>query len=83
MEKADIIVFKDLTKKVPKIKRHFDRSVIEKELEDLAKGDEVSHIKFGDGIVTEIDRGIIEIDFSGELKKFPFPDAFTGGFLNL
>lgn len=83
MEKADILVFKDLTRKSPKIKRHIDKSLIEEELDKLAKGDEVFHIKFGDGIVAGIDDGIIEIDFFGELKKFPFPDAFTGGFLNL
>lgn len=82
MDKTAILVFKDLTKLKPKIKTRIDKSSIGDELSSLEKGDLISHIKFGDGIVVEIERGIIEVSFSGDLKKFPFPDAFLGGYLN-
>lgn len=37
----------------------------------------VKHIKFGEGIITNKRDDIIEINFSGNNKKFHFPDAFS------
>lgn len=82
MDEKTILVFKDLTKLKPKIKTRIDKSSVEDDLLNLKKGDLISHIKFGDGIVVEIEEGIIKVSFSGDLKKFPFPDAFLGGYLN-
>ena len=38
----------------------------------------VHHKSFGDGVVKNIANGYIEIDFSGQVKKFSFPKAFDG-----
>ncbi|MFB0972174.1 MAG: hypothetical protein GXY89_00500 [Tissierellia bacterium] len=83
MDEKTILVFKDLTRKKPKEKRHYDINTLDDELRNLSKGDLISHIKFGDGIIIEIENGIIDVSFSGDVKKFPFPDAFLGGFLIL
>ena len=38
----------------------------------------VKHKAFGEGIVQSITDGYIEVDFSGQVKKFMFPKAFEG-----
>ena len=40
-------------------------------------GKKVSHIRFGDGIVTSNTDNIIEVDFSNQRRKFIYPDAFS------
>ncbi len=83
MDEKTILVFKDLTKKNLKTKRRMDKDALGEDLEGLSIGDVISHIKFGEGKITEIENGIIDVSFSGDVKKFPFPDAFLGGFLIL
>lgn len=40
-------------------------------------GKTVKHNTFGKGVITKKTNNIIEVDFSGDLKKFLFPDAFS------
>ena len=49
---------------------------------DLVPGDKVIHKAFGSGTVIRIeDNSYLEIDFSGTIRKFQHPQAFTSGFL--
>lgn len=50
---------------------------------NVSIGDEVIHKSFGKGKVTLFDGSYISVDFNGTVKKFVFPNAFTGGFLKL
>ena len=43
----------------------------------------VHHNKFGTGIVTQITETKIYVEFGGQQRIFPYPDAFEKGWLNL
>ena len=47
----------------------------------IAAGSAVKHKAFGDGIVQNIDKGLITVSFDGLEKRFQFPGAFQQGFL--
>ena len=54
-------------------------------LSQVGIGADVSHKKFGDGVVMWIDKGkkYLRVKFSVGEKQFIFPDAFVMGFLEL
>ena len=41
----------------------------------------VTHNKWGDGMITELDGNYLTVDFDGNEKKMVMPDAFIEGFL--
>lgn len=47
-----------------------------------AKGLEVYHKAFGEGVVVEHNGSLIAIRFGGQVKKFQMPQGFSNGFLN-
>ena len=47
----------------------------------IAAGSAVKHKAFGNGIVQNIDKGLITVSFDGLEKRFQFPGAFQQGFL--
>lgn len=50
----------------------------------IVPGDKVIHKAFGSGTVIRIeDNSYLEIDFSGTIRKFQHPQAFTSGFLKI
>ncbi|MCQ2081899.1 MAG: AAA domain-containing protein [Lachnospiraceae bacterium] len=55
-----------------------DRPLTLEELKELVLGKSVIHKSYGNGVVAEIDDGIVEIDFAGKPHKFQFPSVFTG-----
>jgi hypothetical protein len=56
---------------------------IDAKLELLDTGSYVSHKKFGEGEVAEVNKAdkYIYVRFAGDVKKFVYPDAFYMGFL--
>lgn len=58
---------------------------IDAKLEMLDTGSYVSHKKFGEGEVVEVNKAdkYIHVRFTGDVKKFVYPDAFYMGFLML
>ena len=56
---------------------------IDAKLEILGTGSYVSHKKFGEGEVVEVNKidKYIHVRFAGEVKKFVYPNAFYMGFL--
>lgn len=46
-------------------------------------GDVVTHKNFGDGIIVEINKTTLSVDFVESIKKFSYPGAFLDGFLTL
>ena len=58
------------------------RPIAAVEIPSVSLGDSVLHRTFGVGKVIRIeDNNYLEIDFSGIIKKFQHPQAFTSGFL--
>lgn len=49
---------------------------------NVKKGMLVKHKAFGDGIVQEIGKGLISVQFGNKIRKFQFPGAFLQGFLS-
>ena len=47
----------------------------------ISVGDSVTHKAYGAGVIATFDGKYLTVDFNGEVKKFAFPSAFTGGFL--
>ena len=47
----------------------------------IVAGSAVKHKAFGNGIVQNIDKGLITVSFDGLEKRFQFPGAFQQGFL--
>lgn len=44
-------------------------------------GTTISHKNFGEGVIANIEGGLIKVRFKDALKTFAYPDAFTTGFL--
>lgn len=78
-----ILTFKDLTKKESVEKFFLSDDEKSKFVDSINIGDKVSHIRFGHGEVYHIESDIISINFSGEIKKFPFPDVFVEGYVEI
>ena len=55
-----------------------DRPLTIEELKELVLNEEVTHKKFGNGIVSEYQDNLVKIDFAGSTHKFPFPACFAG-----
>ncbi len=47
----------------------------------ISAGDNVTHPVLGDGVVSEVTKSTISVDFNGDIKPFQFPGAFADGFL--
>ena len=43
----------------------------------------VKHKKFGDGVITAIENGMVNIELDEKEMKFSYPDSFKKGFLEL
>ena len=51
------------------------------EVPAISAGDNVTHSVLGDGVVSEVTKSTISVDFNGDIKPFQFPGAFADGFL--
>lgn len=51
------------------------------EVPAVSAGDNVTHSVLGDGVVSEVTKSTISVDFNGDIKPFQFPGAFADGFL--
>lgn len=76
-----ILVFKDLTNDKGLTKFYLEDEEKSKFIKEISPGLKVIHKRFGEGEVFQVENSIISVIFKGELKKFPFPDVFTEGYI--
>ena len=71
-------------REIEQVKQEMDSLISERAAYDMSSlvGMTLRHKSFGEGIVTQIEDGRIEVDFSDRQGSFVLPTAFSDGFLD-